>query len=107
MPKGIVLGTLTDNGSLNAQVQGDAGTRYSVFLDGGLGGGTLAFEGGDGVNFAPIMLMDPSDGSHNALIVQSDPGLYTFDALCRELRFTLTLATTPSLTITLYKQMRS
>jgi len=104
--KGTSLGNLSANGALSLDIQTFFTTRFSLFAEGDWGsGGSLAFEGGDGTVFVPITVTSPYDGAHSALVATLD-GIYTFEAVCHFLRFTLSLATNPDLNITLFAGRR-
>ncbi len=108
MSKGYLLGTLSANGSLGLDVEGFYAPLWSLFIDGGTyGGGAIAFEGGDGSSYTPIMITNPANaGTHSALIASTQLGLHTFNAICARLRFTLSGSTSPNLTLTLFPQLR-
>jgi hypothetical protein len=106
MSKGILLGTLSANGALGLDIQSFSATRFSIFLGGtSMGGGDLAVEGGVVGDLQPVMITDPTDGSHAAIIL-SVLGLYTFDACCEYLNFDLTGSITPDLDLTLFPEPR-
>lgn len=108
MSRGVLLGTLSADGSLSLDVAAYHGSLWSLFIGGTtFGTGTLAFEGGDGTDFEPIMLTDDADASHVALEAVTTLGLYTFEAMCEVLRFTLAGATTPNLVLTMYPEQKA
>jgi hypothetical protein len=111
MSKGIIVGNLTANGSLFINIEGFSGTRFTLKVDGvTLSGGSLAVKGGDGVNYEPVMVTDPTDGTHAALAVaggSSTMGSQSFDACCSHLEFELTGATSPDVDVTLFPEPRS
>jgi len=106
MSRGYALGTLSDNGSLGYFIQPISATRFSIYLGGtSIGTGDVAVEGGVVGDLQPVMITDPADGSH-AAIVLSVLGLYTFDTCCEYLNFVLTGATNPDLELTLFPEPR-
>lgn len=101
MPKGISIGTFSDNGNLDYDLGGAAADRFGLLLTGDFGTGALSVFGGDGTNFAALQILDPYDGNHTALSM-TVAGLYFYKALCLELRFTLGGATNPALDVVLF-----
>ena len=108
MSKGIVLGTFSADGDLDISVEAFAASRYSVFVTGSFGGGTIAVLGGDGTAHQPVKITNPANATlHSSVEISTIVGLYTFDALCSSLRFTLSGSTNPDLTLTLFPEPRS
>jgi len=106
MSKGISLGNLAANGALGISIQEYAATRFSIYLGGtSIGAGDLAVEGGVAGDLQPVMITDPTNGAHSAIIL-SVLGLYTFDACCAYLNFDLTGSTNPDLDLTLFPEPR-
>ena len=107
MSKGIPLGNISgSSGTLTHSVSNYFASRYSLFVDGDLGGGTLNIQGGEGTTFEAVYLTDVILGGHTALQITTNPGLYTFTALCSELRFALSGASGADIDLTLFPEPR-
>lgn len=104
--------TILTSASFIHNIQGYAASLFTVLLAGttlGASPRNIAFEGGDGTNFAPIMITDPADGSHTALAVSgisTNLRAYTFQALCSHLRFSYT-GDAPNCYVYLYAERRA
>ena len=106
MSKGISVGTLLANGDLDIQVEGMWGSRWSLLCEGDFGSGTLTPKGGDGADYADIMVTSTAAGTTHNDIPITLVGMYTFNACCTHLRFTLASSTDPDLDLTLFPEQR-
>ena len=105
--KGISIGNFAGTGDTHdVNVAGFYGYRWGLFLTGDDGTGTFTIEGGDGVTFESVMLTDLTAAASHSAYSYAVPGLFTFFALCTNLRFILAGATAADLDATLYPQAR-
>lgn len=105
MPKGIIVGTLTGNGSLFVNVQPLFATRFTLIVSGTVNG-SLVVKGGTATVREDVMVTSPSAGqTHNNFPIGL-VGAYTFEAICEELEFALTGSTSPDMDLVLYPEAR-
>jgi hypothetical protein len=78
-------------------LEGTSASKFSVLLKGDFGSATMAFLGGDGTNYAPIMVTSPADGTTHFALEATVPGLYTFSAVCTHLKLSLSGGAAPDM----------
>jgi len=87
-------------------ISGNFGCKFSLLLRGGMGGCTMAVEGGDGTTFAPVMVTSPASGSTHTALTMTATGLYTFSACCTHLRLSLSGGAAPTIAYAVLTEAR-
>ncbi len=112
MSTAVSIGTLSANGSVDIDVSRYHGGHWTLMISGttfGTGSPILTIHGGDGDTFVPVKYRKVESLVHQTIAIPGSEGngLYTFDADCTALRFTLAGATgTPNIVLALFPPAR-